>query len=97
MREAVLEFHHLDPAVKTFSLAHGTERSLREMIEEAHKTICLCKWSHDQTKGYRGQLSEYGQRLPVAVAERLDAFSANRVVGAGPTYLREDQPQTGNV
>jgi DNA-binding CsgD family transcriptional regulator len=45
--QAALEFHHLDPATKSFGLAHGGQaRSLARMREEAKKCVLLCANCH---------------------------------------------------
>ena len=47
-----LEFHHLDPSLKSFSLSHaGVTRSLARAREEAAKCILLCANCHAEVEG----------------------------------------------
>jgi hypothetical protein len=83
-REASLHHHHFDPAAKTFPLSRGTDRPIAEQIEERHKTVLICTWSHDQAHvGNKGELSPYGIRMADAHQERLAQFETSRAVGAG--------------
>lgn len=82
-REARLEHHHLDPTTKKFNPASGTEKPIAELIDEVHQTIVLCKWSHDQTKGYRGALSECGVEMAKAREEEMSRYRTSRMAGAG--------------
>ena len=44
---AALEFHHLDPDEKRFSLSvHGVTRSIEKLREEARKCVLLCSNCH---------------------------------------------------
>jgi hypothetical protein len=83
-REARLEHHHLDPTKKNFNPSRGVDKPLTELIDEVHLTVCLCKWSHDQTKGYRGSLSGFGVAVARAHEERLNRFKGARTFGVGP-------------
>jgi hypothetical protein len=48
---AALEFHHLDPALKCFSVAaRGVTRSLAEAREEAEKCVLLCSNCHAEVE-----------------------------------------------
>jgi transposase len=48
---AALQFHHLDPRTKSFSLAHeGVTRSLDRAREEARKCILLCANCHAEVE-----------------------------------------------
>jgi hypothetical protein len=48
---AALEFHHLDPAAKRFSLAgRGVTRSLARAREEARKCVLLCANCHAEVE-----------------------------------------------
>jgi HNH endonuclease. len=47
---AALQFHHLDPASKAFTLRDGDTRSLERMREEARKCVLLCANCHAQVE-----------------------------------------------
>ncbi|HEY2637146.1 MAG TPA: hypothetical protein VGI54_07150, partial [Solirubrobacteraceae bacterium] len=48
---AALQFHHLDPATKRFSLSHrGLARSYAEAREEAGKCVLLCANCHAEVE-----------------------------------------------
>jgi len=48
---AALEFHHLDRALKRFSVAgRGVTRSLAEAREEAKKCVLLCSNCHAEVE-----------------------------------------------
>jgi hypothetical protein len=53
--QAALQFHHLDPGAKRFSLSHeGVTRSLARAREEARKCMLLCANCHAEVEtGYR--------------------------------------------
>jgi hypothetical protein len=54
---AALEFHHLDPTVKRFSLAgRGVTRSLARAREEAQKCVLLCANCHAEVEAGVRQL-----------------------------------------
>jgi hypothetical protein len=47
-----LQFHHVDPAEKSFALSHrGLARSLRRAREEARKCMLLCANCHAEVEG----------------------------------------------
>ena len=47
-----LQFHHLDPAAKTFAIGHeGVTRSLEAMRAEAAKCVLLCANCHAEVEG----------------------------------------------
>jgi transposase len=47
---AALQFHHVDPATKTFTLRDGDTRSLARMRDEASKCVLLCANCHAQVE-----------------------------------------------
>lgn len=48
---AALEFHHLDPAQKSFAVGqHGISRSLERAREEARKCVLLCSNCHAEVE-----------------------------------------------
>jgi transposase len=47
---AALQFHHLDPATKSFTLRDGDTRALARMREEASKCVLLCANCHAQVE-----------------------------------------------
>jgi transposase-like protein len=61
-----LQFHHLDPAKKSFSLAAGgLTRSLQRAREEAAKCVLLCANCHAEVEGGLATIAKTGTgRLP---------------------------------
>jgi transposase-like protein len=54
---AALQFHHLDPATKSFALSReGVTRSLARAREEARKCVLLCANCHAEVEGGFAQL-----------------------------------------
>jgi len=47
---AALQFHHVDPSTKTFTLRDGGTRSIARMREEARKCVLLCANCHAQVE-----------------------------------------------
>jgi 5-methylcytosine-specific restriction endonuclease McrA len=69
---AALEFHHVIPADKRFSLSHrGVTRSLARAREEAEKCVLLCANCHAEVEAGTAKLAEQDcaplqfTRLPV--------------------------------
>jgi transposase-like protein len=63
---AALQFHHLDPATKAFTLRNGDTRSLTRMRAEAAKCVLLCANCHAQVEAGDADIA-----LRSAVHERL--------------------------
>jgi 5-methylcytosine-specific restriction endonuclease McrA len=47
---AALQFHHVDPAEKSFTIRNGDTRSLERMRREASKCVLLCANCHAQVE-----------------------------------------------
>jgi hypothetical protein len=47
---AALQFHHVDPATKEFTLRNGDTRSLERMRAEAAKCVLLCANCHAEVE-----------------------------------------------
>lgn len=47
-REYVIDFHHIDPSKKSFTVRSGKRRSVESLAEELKKCICLCKNCHTE-------------------------------------------------
>lgn len=47
---AALQFHHLDPELKSFTLAHGGFSSLKRARKEAAKCVLLCGNCHTEVE-----------------------------------------------
>jgi hypothetical protein len=63
--EGALQFHHLDPATKAFSLSHaGTSRSLAKSREEASKCVLLCANCHAEVEAGVTPLPVESESLP---------------------------------
>jgi hypothetical protein len=64
---AALQFHHIDPATKTFGLAtRGVTRSLAAARAEASKCVLLCATCHAEVEVGLATIAEAGSgRLPV--------------------------------
>jgi transposase len=57
--QTALQFHHLDPATKRFSLSHkGLARSYAEAREEAQKCVLLCANCHAEVEAGFLRLSD---------------------------------------
>lgn len=57
---AALEFHHLDPAEKSFALSHrGVARSLAKARAEASKCVLLCANCHAEVEAGMTELSRH--------------------------------------
>jgi transposase len=59
-----LQFHHLDPKTKAFTIRNGDTRSLERMQAEVAKCVLLCANCHAEVEAGRAQ-------LPVPSTERL--------------------------
>jgi transposase-like protein len=51
-----LQFHHIDPSTKAFTLRDGDTRSLARMREEASKCVLLCANCHAEVEAGRARL-----------------------------------------
>jgi transposase len=61
-----LEFHHLDPADKRFSLSHmGTARSLERARDEVRKCVLLCANCHAEVEAGVARLTFTQDSAPV--------------------------------
>lgn len=49
--QGALEFHHLDPELKSFTLSHGGFSSLSRARAEASKCVLLCGTHHAEVEG----------------------------------------------
>jgi transposase-like protein len=67
---AALQFHHLDPATKSFAIAgRGVTRSLAAALEEAEKCVLLCATCHAEVEAGVATLpktvaDEHGRPVP---------------------------------
>jgi transposase-like protein/5-methylcytosine-specific restriction endonuclease McrA len=70
---AALQFHHIDPASKEFTLRNGDTRSLERMRAEAAKCVLLCANCHAEVESGSTQLPvPSGIGPPSGVAQRHD-------------------------
>lgn len=70
---AALQFHHLDPATKDFTLRNGDTRSLERMRAEAAKCVLLCANCHAEVESGATQVPvPSGERPPSGVAHPYD-------------------------
>ena len=70
---AALQFHHVDPATKEFTLRNGDTRSLERMRAEAAKCILLCANCHAEVESGSTQLPVPSiARLASGVAQTSD-------------------------
>jgi hypothetical protein len=53
---AALQFHHVDPATKAFTLRNGDTRSLARMRAEAAKCVLLCANCHAEVESGAAQV-----------------------------------------
>lgn len=47
---SALQFHHVDPGQKSFTIRNGDTRSLERMRQEASKCVLLCANCHAQVE-----------------------------------------------
>ena len=68
-RVYLLDFHHIDPSTKEFTLGDGKKyhKSEKEVIEESKKCVCLCANCHREFHYL------YGQRMDAPV-DNLNAY-----------------------
>src|SRR3954454_18234420 len=70
---AALQFHHLDPATKEFTLRNGDTRSLERMRAEAAKCVLLCANCHAEVESGAAQVRvPLRERPPSGVAQAYD-------------------------
>jgi transposase-like protein len=71
---AALQFHHLDPAAKEFTLRNGDTRSLERMRAEAAKCVLLCANCHAEVESGSTHLPVPSSRgtSPSGVAQHYD-------------------------
>ena len=57
----VIDFHHIDPKMKSFSLGDGskTHKSKEDILSEVSKCVCLCKNCHKEFHYFYGIKSEH--------------------------------------
>lgn len=57
----VIDFHHIDPAKKIFTLSDGrkTHKSKDDVLKESEKCVCLCKNCHKEFHYFYGVKSEH--------------------------------------
>ena len=59
-----LEFHHLDPAQKDFTIAKQCMKNLKRLQKEAEKCVVLCSNCHKKVHAGVVQLAEYWPSKP---------------------------------
>ena len=71
---AALQFHHLDPATKEFTLRNGDTRSLERMRAEAAKCVLLCANCHAEVESGTTQVPvpSLRDRSPSGVVQPYD-------------------------
>jgi transposase-like protein/5-methylcytosine-specific restriction endonuclease McrA len=70
---AALQFHHLDPATKEFTLCNGETRSLERMRAEAAKCVLLCANCHAEVESGAAQVPVPSRdRRPSGVSQPHD-------------------------
>ena len=69
-RVYLLDFHHIDPTTKTFTLGDGKKyhKSEQDVIDESKKCICLCKNCHHEFHYLYGK---HPENPSVALSEYL--------------------------
>lgn len=72
----VIDFHHVDPNQKLFSISDGQKahKSKEEVINEIKKCVCLCKNCHKEFHYFYGVKSEH-------LKEDLDKYLKEGVNG----------------
>lgn len=55
----LIQFHHIDPRDKKFSIACGAGKSTLSILEEIGKCVCLCSNCHDEFHHFYGNNPEH--------------------------------------
>lgn len=66
-RPWVIQFHHVDPKNKSFTISNHGTRSRSSIWKEASKCVCLCSNCHDEFHHFFGN-------QPMNPAEALDEY-----------------------
>jgi len=70
---AALQFHHVDPVSKEFTLCNGETRSLERMRAEAAKCVLLCANCHAEVESGKAQVPVPSRVRPASgVAQPYD-------------------------
>jgi hypothetical protein len=76
-----LQFHHLDPEKKTFSISNPSTKRFQILIEEAYKCELLCANCHAEVED-----KKFIDLCPEMVTDRtVNAASFGSTVGSNPT------------
>lgn len=54
-RSWVIQFHHIDPSTKKFTIGSGHTYSKKSLQDEASKCVCLCSNCHDEFHYFFGK------------------------------------------
>lgn len=80
-----LEFHHLDPNEKEFSLTTSNTRSIQKLLEEAQKCILVCANCHREIHARINKIIIPGEQagcMRLAVNQyraRFDAVTGSQI------------------
>ena len=57
----VIEFHHIDPTTKSFTISDGQKahKSKEDVLNEVKKCVCLCRNCHKEFHYFYGVKSEH--------------------------------------
>ena len=71
-RVYLLDFHHIDPKQKKFTIASKTSGSMDDIEKEIQKCVCLCRNCHAEFHHFYGMSPEY----PI---EAINEFLSNKI------------------
>ncbi len=66
-----MDFHHMDPSSKEFSIGSSSSLSFSKLLAEAKKCILLCKNCHAEVENGITVLSEECRSQVAQLVERL--------------------------
>lgn len=91
-RRYLIEFHHIDPSKKEFTLGDGTKlhKSIEDVRKEAEKCVCLCANCHKEFHHF------YGVKLKHPVEDLTDYLEREITNEHTISGVCSDLSETGN-
>ena len=68
----ILDFHHIDPKQKKFTIASKTSGSMDDIEKEIQKCVCLCRNCHAEFHHFYGM-------SPESPIEAINEFLSNKL------------------
>lgn len=72
-RKYVIDFHHIDPSTKKFNVGTAKTYSVKTLMNEVKKCVCLCRNCHQEYHYF------YGNK-PEKPIETLEEYLGKRIV-----------------